>query len=350
MANPELSVIVPVYNEAAALPHFFKKIQSVLNGLSYEIICVNDGSTDETADLLACYAQTDSRIKVVSFSRNFKKEAALFAGLKYAVGRAVVPIDADLQDPPEVILDFLDKWHAGFKVVYGVRQDRSADSFLKKGSAQLFYKIYNLFADRPIPYNAGDFRLLDRQVVDAVLQTNERNLFMKGLFNWVGFKSCPVYYKRQTRSAGCSTWNYWRLWNFALDGLTATTTFPLRIWLYIGGFAALFSVGYAAYIIIRTLIFGVDLPGYASLLVFMLFLGSIQLMALGVMGEYLGRIFNEVKHRPRYIVSETQNITAPLASVHNDTDRKQPAFLKTTSRKIAKKTRKKTSPRRKKSS
>lgn len=308
MTSPELSLVVPVYNEVDSLPSFFKKIKTVLGTLDYEIICVDDGSTDETPDLLACYAQTDKHIKVISFSRNFKKEAALFAGLQYARGRAIIPIDVDLQDPPEVIHTFLNKWREGFKVVYGVRQDRSSDSFLKKWTAQLFYKIYNFCAEHPIPYNTGDFRLMDRQVVDAVLQTNERSLFMKGTFSWVGFKSCPVYYKRLSRSAGHTSFNYWKLWNFALDGLTTSTTFPLKIWSYIGGFAALFSFVYAAYIIMRTLVFGVDLPGYASLLVFMLFLGSIQLIALGIIGEYLGRIFNEVKGRPRYIVAETQNM------------------------------------------
>ena len=306
----DISFIVPMYNEEDVIDIFFAKMSETLAKLpqySYEYICVNDGSTDKTLSLLRERAKKDQRVKVISFSRNFYKEQALFAGLAEAKGRCVIPMDADLQDPPELIAEFLQKWEEGYEVVYGIRNDRKKDTFFKRLTSAAFYKIFNLIADRPIPANTGDFRLMDRKVVDAILLIQENKLFMKGIFSWVGFKSCGVEYKRPERAAGQTKWNYWKLWNFALDGITASTTLPLRIWTYIGGLIATVSGLYALYIIFRTLFLGVGVPGYASLLVSILFFGSVQLIVLGIFGEYIGRIFTEVKRRPRYIIDEKIN-------------------------------------------
>lgn len=306
----DISFIVPMYNEEDVIDIFFAKMSETLAKLpqySYEYICVNDGSTDKTLSLLRERAKKDQRVKVISFSRNFYKEQALFAGLAEAKGRCVIPMDADLQDPPELIAEFLQKWEEGYEVVYGIRNDRKKDTFFKRLTSAAFYKIFNLIADHPIPANTGDFRLMDRKVVDAILLIQENKLFMKGIFSWVGFKSCGVEYKRPERAAGQTKWNYWKLWNFALDGITASTTLPLRIWTYIGGLIATVSGLYALYIIFRTLFLGVGVPGYASLLVSILFFGSVQLIVLGIFGEYIGRIFTEVKRRPRYIIDEKIN-------------------------------------------
>lgn len=306
----DISFIVPMYNEEDVIDIFFAKMSETLAELpqySYEYICVNDGSTDKTLSLLRTRAKKDQRVKVISFSRNFYKEQALFAGLAEAKGRCVIPMDADLQDPPELIAEFLQKWEEGYEVVYGIRNDRKKDTFFKRLTSAAFYKIFNLIADRPIPANTGDFRLMDRKVVDAILLIQENKLFMKGIFSWVGFKTCGVEYKRPERAAGQTKWNYWKLWNFALDGITASTTLPLRIWTYIGGLIATVSGLYALYIIFRTLFLGVGVPGYASLLVSILFFGSVQLIVLGIFGEYIGRIFTEVKRRPRYIIDEKIN-------------------------------------------
>ena len=310
MSTTDLSIIVPMYNEEEMIDIFFTEIHKVMQKLpkyTYEIICVNDGSKDGTLQLLKKHASQDKRIKVISFSRNFHKEQALFAGLMNCTGRAAIPIDVDLQDPPEIMLQFVKKWEEGYEVVYGVRSERNSDGPIKKFSALIFYKIYNLIADTPIPYNTGDFRLIDRKVINAIQNIKEKKLFMKGIFNWVGFKSIGVPYKRPERAAGVTKWNYWKLWNFALDGITTSTTFPLRIWTYIGGAIAGVSFLYALYIIFRTIINGVAVPGYASLLVCILFLGGIQLLALGVLGEYIGRIFTEVQDRPLYIIDEKIN-------------------------------------------
>lgn len=308
---PDLSVIVSMYNEEDSLKSFFTEIQKVLNSLkkySYEIVCIDDGSTDKTFSLLTQYAKKDERIKVIKFSRNFGKEYGMMAGLKYCRGKAAIPIDVDLQDPPELIERFVEKWEQGYDMVYGIRKDRQSDTFLKRMTAKMFYKIYNLMTRSPIPYNAGDYRLLDRKVINAILSLRENNIFMKGIFGWTGFKSVGIKYTRQKRVAGESKWNYWKLWNFALDGITASTTLPLRIWSYLGTLLAMSGMAYALYIIIRTIIKGIDVPGYASLLVFILVLGGIQMIILGIIGEYIGRIFMEVKNRPLYIVEEKVNI------------------------------------------
>lgn len=308
---PDLSIIVSMYNEEDSLKSFFVEIKKVLDSLtkySYEIVCIDDGSTDKTFLLLTQYAKKDERIKVIKFSRNFGKEYGMMAGLKYCRGRAAIPMDVDLQDPPELIERFVEKWEEGYDMVYGIRKDRQSDTFLKRMTAKMFYKIYNLMTRSPIPYNAGDYRLLDRKVINAILSLRENNIFMKGIFGWTGFKSVGIKYTRQKRVAGESKWNYWKLWNFALDGITASTTLPLRIWSYLGTILATSGMVYALYIIIRTIIKGIDVPGYASLLVFILVLGGLQMIILGIIGEYIGRIFMEVKNRPLYIVEEKVNI------------------------------------------
>ena len=308
--TPDISFVIPMYNEEDVVATFFKTMEKTLSKqkkYTYEYICVNDGSRDKTLSILKSYAFKNPNIKVISFSRNFYKEQALFAGLAEAKGKCIIPMDADLQDPPELISKFLKKWEDGYEVVYGIRTDRKKDSFIKRATAKLFYKIFNLVAERPIPENTGDYRLMDRKVVDAILEIRENKLFMKGIFSWVGFKSCGIEYKRPERVAGKTKFNYWKLWNFALDGITSSTTLPLRIWTYIGCIIASISGLYALYIIFRTIFMGVAVPGYASLFVSILFFGSVQLMVLGIFGEYLGRIFVEVKRRPRYIIDEKIN-------------------------------------------
>ena len=307
----DLSLIVPMYNEEESLDIFFKTINSTLEKLknySYEIICIDDGSTDGTFNLLTQYAEKDKRIKIVKFSRNFGKEYGMIAGFRACSGRAAIPMDVDLQDPPALIAKFVKKWEEGYDMVYGIRNDRKSDTFLKRWTAKLFYKTYNLMTRSPIPYNAGDYRILDRKVIDAILNLKERNIFMKGIFGWAGFKSCGIKYVRQKRKAGVSKWNYWKLWNFALDGITASTTFPLRIWTYLGTLLSGLGMLYALYIILKTMIYGIDVPGYASLLVFILLLGGIQMIILGILGEYIGRIFIEVKNRPLYLVDKKVNL------------------------------------------
>lgn len=310
--TPTLSIIVPMFNEEDVLPILFDRLGQFLGNLgeSYEIICVNDGSTDGTARILADAHEHDRRIKVVNFSRNFGKEIALTAGLDVASGRAVVPIDADLQDPPELIESFLEKWREGFDVVYAVRHRRNTDTAMKRWSAIKFYKIINRLSGVPIPANTGDFRLMDQRVVRSITQLREHNRFMKGLFAWVGFRHAEVLYDRPERAAGQSKFNYWRLWNFALDGITGFSTVPLRIAGYVGMLTALAAIIYGIFLIVRTLIYGVDVPGYASLMVAVLLIGGLQLVVLGVIGEYLGRLFDEARKRPLYIVESSLGLTA----------------------------------------
>jgi len=271
-------------------------------GEACEIVCINDGSRDETLARLLEAQRRYPDVRVVDLSRNYGKEAALTAGIDVARGDAVIPIDADLQDPPEVILRLLDKWREGYDVVLAKRADRDGDSWLKRTTALLFYRLHNRIADVPIPENVGDFRLMDRVVVDAVRQLPERRRFMKGIFSWVGFRTAVVEYVRQPRFAGQSKFNGWSLWNFALEGLTAFSTLPLRVWSYFGVLVAGGSFVFGSFIAFRTLIYGIDIPGYASLLTVVLFLGGIQLIGLGVIGEYLGRVYSEAKQRPVYLV------------------------------------------------
>jgi polyisoprenyl-phosphate glycosyltransferase len=300
----ELSIVVPLHNEEDNIDHLFERITSALNKLNitYEIICIDDGSKDNTLKCLIDHCDRNSVIKVVSFSRNFGKEIALTAGIDYAQGKAVIPIDADLQDPPELIEQLINKWREGYDVVYAQRRLRLDDSWIKKLTAASFYWTISKLSPVDIPANVGDFRLLDRRVVEALKQMPERTRFMKGLFAWVGFKQCLILYDRQPRYQGQTKWNYWKLWNFALDGITSFSLIPLKIWTYLGLTISVFSFLYAAYLIILTIIEGITVPGYVSLMVVLLFLGGVQLIGLGVIGEYLGRIYEEAKQRPLYLV------------------------------------------------
>lgn len=318
--KPTISVICPCYNEEAVLNVFLTKITDILKATHYhyEIVFINDGSQDRTLKLLRDFAETDKHIQVVNLSRNFGKEAALTAGLDHAKGEVVIPIDADLQDPPELIHDFLEKWKKGYDVVLAKRIDRHHDSVAKRLSATLFYRFHNCIADVTIPDNVGDFRLLSRRVVNAIQSLPENQRFMKGIFSWVGFKTTTIEYVRQPRAAGETSFNGWRLWNFALEGITSFSTAPLRIWLYLGVLFSMTAFLYGSFIILKTLFFGIDLPGYASLITIVLFLGGIQLIGLGVMGEYIGRLYMESKRRPIYIVdpnthdhSRTPSIQTP---------------------------------------
>lgn len=303
-----LSLIVPLYNEAAALSCFFPRVEAVLANLTdplrqdYEIICVDDGSTDGTLPWLMQAREANSRIRILSLARNFGKEAALSAGLDHARGAAIIPIDADLQDPPELIPQLVQQWFAGFDVVYAVRKGRAGDSLLKRWSARAFYRSHNALAERPIPPDAGDFRLMDRKVVDALCALPERTRFMKGLFAWVGFRQTAVGYDRPARAAGRSKWSGWKLWNLSIEAITSSSTLPLRVWSYLGVVIFLSALGYGGFLVIRTLVDGVDVPGYASLMVSILFFGGLNLLTLGILGEYLGRVLTEVKQRPLYLV------------------------------------------------
>jgi glycosyltransferase involved in cell wall biosynthesis len=301
-----------MYNEEEAMDGFFKRVQRVLQTLtpSYEIVCVNDGSRDLTLARLRQRAEQDERIKVVNLSRNFGKEIALSAGLDYASGEAVIPIDADLQDPPEVIPLMVAKWRAGAKLVLAKRRDRSSDSWLKRLTANGAYWLFSKLTHPRIPQNVGDFRLMDREVVNAIKRLPERSRFMKGLFAWIGYEAETVEYDREARSAGETKWNYWKLWNFALDGITSFSSLPLRVWSYLGFGVSLFAMAYLGFTIAKTMIFGLDVPGYASLMSVILFFNGVLLVGIGVIGEYLARIFTEVKARPLYIVAETIGIEA----------------------------------------
>lgn len=305
------ALLVPVYNEQEVLPLFWDAVQQVLKQQpqeSFEYVFVNDGSSDGTAELLKAWARQNPAVKVISLSRNFGKEAALTAGLVQAAkADAVIILDADLQDPPELIIPFLQKYKEGFDVVYGQRCDRSQDSFLKRFTAGCFYKCYNAISTRPLPANAGDCRLLSRRAAQAVLALPERERFMKGLFNWVGFPTAAIPFKRQARKAGQTKWNYWRLWNFALEGLTASSTVPLRLWTYFGFSVSGFAFLYALWIAFQKIAYGNPVSGYASLMVAILFFSGVQLISLGIIGEYLGRIFIEAKQRPLYIIDEKIN-------------------------------------------
>ena len=306
-----LSVVVPLYCEESNIDYLFKRLERVLEnlGMSYEIVCVDDGSRDNTLQGLNEHHRRNPRIKVVALSRNFGKELALTAGIDYAVGAAVVPIDADLQDPPELIGALVAKWREGYDVVYARRRSREGESWFKKMTANNFYRVMEKMSDVPIPRDTGDFRLLDRRVVDVLKLLPERTRFMKGLFAWVGYRQTEVAYDRDARYSGETKWNYWRLWNFAIDGITSFSLAPLRVWSYLGISFALLALFYGTFLLLRTLISGNDVPGYASLMVATLFLGGVQMIILGILGEYLGRVYEEVKGRPLYLVRDTAGIT-----------------------------------------
>jgi len=304
-SNVLLSIIVPVFNEQGSIVPFMDSINNVFCSKDYinlEIIFINDGSNDSTLENLLSHQLSDSRIKIIDFSRNFGKEAAISAGLFHAVGDVVVPIDVDLQDPPEIILDMFGKWQEGYEVVLAKRIDRSSDSWIKRTTATLFYRVYNKLSRVKLPENVGDFRLMDRLVVEAIKQLPESRIFMKGIFSWVGYKSTHINYTRAQRVDGDTKFGLVKLWNFALEGITSFSELPLKIWTYIGFVISLISISYALVIAVRVSVYGVDVSGYASTIVIILFLGGIQLIGIGVLGEYLGRTYIESKRRPSYLI------------------------------------------------
>lgn len=304
--NYFITLLVPVYNEHEAINSFYVEVTKALSEIDghYEIMFVNDGSRDDTVEIIKKLIEKDKRIALVNLSRNFGKEAAMTAGLRHASGDAVVPIDVDLQDPPHLILDFVKAWlDKDYDMVYGIRVDRSKDTPMKRLTAGAFYRVFNVMTNKVhIPVNAGDFRLIDRRVIDAINQLPERNRFMKGIFAWAGFSSYGIPYERPERQEGSSKFNYWKLWNFALDGIVSFSSMPLRVWSYIGGILGIIASCYMIYIFTKTLINGSDVPGYASIMCAVLFLGSVQLISIGILGEYISRIFIEVKNRPVYIL------------------------------------------------
>lgn len=305
---PMLSVVVPVKDEEAAIAPFIARVAPILDRLcgarGWELLFIDDGSTDATFPAIAAAHARYPQVRLLSLSRNFGKEAALSAGLDHAAGDAVVPMDVDLQDPPEVLDAMVARWREGFDVVVGVRRSRATDALAKRATASLFYRAHNWLSRDKILEHAGDFRLLDRRVVDVIRAMPERNRFMKGLFAWGGFRQAAVEYDRAERAAGRTKFNYWKLWTLALDGITSSSTMPLRIWSYLGGLIALFALGYAGWIVVDTLVFGSPVAGYPSLVVSVLFLGGVQLLSLGVLGEYVGRILVETKRRPLYVIRD----------------------------------------------
>ncbi|WP_336993575.1 glycosyltransferase family 2 protein [Lelliottia amnigena] len=300
----KISLVVPVFNEEDAIPIFYKTVREfeALKEHEIEIVFINDGSKDATESIINALGVADPLVIPLSFTRNFGKEPALFAGLDRATGDAVIPIDVDLQDPIEVIPHLIEKWHAGADMVLAKRTDRSTDGHMKRKSAEWFYKLHNKISNPKIEENVGDFRLMSRAIVENIKLLPERNLFMKGILSWVGGKTDVVEYARAERVAGDSKFNGWKLWNLALEGITSFSTVPLRMWTYIGLVVAGLSFFYGAWMIVDTFAFGNPVRGYPSLIVSVLFLGGVQLIGIGVLGEYIGRIYLEVKNRPRYIL------------------------------------------------
>ncbi len=298
-----LSIVVPAFNEEEVLPEFHRRLSSVLASLNadWEIVYVNDGSRDGTLQTITGFA--DPHVALIDLSRNFGKEIAMTAGFDHARGDAVIVIDADLQDPPELIPELVAKWHEGYDMVYARRAARDGETLLKKATASLFYRTIQPLSRVNIPENTGDFRLLSRRAVEALKLLREQHRFMKGLFAWIGYPQAAVYYRRDPRFAGKTKWNYWRLWNFALEGITSFSIGPLKLATYLGMLVACGAFGYAALIIYKTIAFGEPVRGYPSLMVVVLFLGGVQLMSLGIIGEYLGRMFDETKRRPLYLVN-----------------------------------------------
>ena len=305
--KPTISLVIPCFNEADGLPVLFDRLESATQSLmaNFEWVFVNDGSSDATLEILKARATQDSRIRIIDLSRNFGKELALTAGLDHARGDAVIPLDADLQDPPELIASMIDRWQAGFDVVLAIRSSREEDHPIKRMTANGFYRLFGRLSDVEMKPNAGDFRLMDQRVVQALRQLPERSRFMKGLFAWLGFKQTEIYFSREKRAVGDSKWGSWKLWNFALDGIFSFSTAPLRIWSYLGAALSVFSCIYLIFVVLDTLIHGNPAPGYPSLVAIMLFFNGVILLGLGIVGEYIGRIFIETKRRPLYLVRET---------------------------------------------
>lgn len=310
-----ISVVIPVFNEEEVVGHFVDRITGVLAsiGCPAELIFVDDGSSDSTMNVLMALRERDPHIALVSLSRNFGKEIAVSAGLDHATGEVVIVIDVDLQDPPEIIHKFIAQWQAGFDVVYGQRIARDGETAVKKLTAFLFYRVMRKLSRVDIPADTGDFRLMNRRSVDALKLCREQHRFMKGLFAWIGFRQCAVRYHREARAAGTTKFNYWKLWNFALDGVTSFTTTPLKVATYIGFLTAGIAFLYLFWIVGRTLLYGDPVQGYPSLMAVVLFLGGVQLMTIGVLGEYVGRMFDEAKRRPLYLVKELLPVSTVAA-------------------------------------
>jgi len=300
-----ISVVVPSYNEQDVLPEFYQRLSSVLAKLSYssEIVFVNDGSTDGSLAAMLEWHEENPKVAVIDLSRNFGKEIAMSAGMDYAKGDAVVVIDADLQDPPELIPALIEQWEAGFDNVYAKRTEREGETAFKKTTASWFYRLIQRVSNVRIPEDTGDFRLLSRRAVDSLSKLREQHRFMKGLFAWIGYPSKAVPYRRDPRGAGKSKWNYWKLWNFAIEGITSFSILPLKIATYLGIAAALIAFVHAFFVIYKTLVYGESVAGFPTLMVVVLFLGGVQLMSLGIIGEYLGRMFDETKRRPLYFMN-----------------------------------------------
>jgi len=311
-----LSLVVPVFNEEESVQLFVDRVGPVLSQLSEtlevttrsEIVFIDDGSHDRTVEIILGMSEQPCAIRIVKLSRNFGKDAALAAGLKHAHGDAVIPMDVDMQDPPELVLEMAQAWRKGYPIVNAVRTDRDSDNWAKRKSANAFYDIVNRLSSYHVPKNVGDFRLMDARVVRHLNSMEERIRFNKGLVAWLGYETAEVYYSRPEREAGTTKWKAWSLWNFALDGITGSSTLPLRIWSYAGGVLAIFALIYALIIILRTFLVGIDEPGYASIMVVVLTLGSANLLALGILGEYVGRIAIEVRRRPLYLVDYVSEV------------------------------------------
>lgn len=308
----DISLIVPVFNEELAIRPFYDAVRQALSGETarVELIFVNDGSQDGTEQQIRQLIAGDPDVMLVDLSRNFGKEAALFAGLEMADGDAIIPIDVDLQDPVDVIPLLIERWRVGYDVVLAKRRDRACDSYLKRFTAAGFYFLLNRISQIRIEENVGDFRLLDRKVVEVIKSMPEQQLFMKGMLSWAGFSTSVVEYERAPRMQGASRFNGWKLWNLALDGITSFSTVPLRMWTYVGSSIALGAFAYAAYQVADKWLFGNPVPGYPSLMIAILFLGGVQLIGIGVLGEYIGRIYMESKHRPRYVIREVAGLHA----------------------------------------
>ncbi len=313
--KPNITVIVPVMNEEESIPlflsEFFLRTDTV--AADFDFLFIDDGSTDGTIKVLQAAHVRDARVNFIKLSRNFGKEAAMTAGIDHVTTDAAIIMDVDLQDPPEIISEMVRLWQAGYDTVFGMRVSRLEDTRAKRVTAQMFYKLFNASSHINIPNDAGDFRLISRRVIDALKLLPERNRFMKGLFAWPGYSSVGVPYERPARTVGSTKFNFWKLWNFALDGITSFSTWPLRIWTYVGATVAAISLLYMVFIIMKTIIFGADWPGYASIMSAILFLGSLQLISVGILGEYIGRMYIETKKRPAYIIdsksfSETRDV------------------------------------------
>jgi len=308
-----ISIVVPVFNEEKGLGLLLDRLLPVLEGLgmAFEVIFVNDGSRDSSLEVLRQLTGRDPRLKLVSFSRNFGKECAIAAGLAYASGDAVVLMDSDLQHPPEVIKEFVARWREGYQIVFGQRLDRRTDGPVRRLMSKLFYRLFQLLTKTDLPRNAGDFRLLDRKAVDALNRIGERARYNNGLYSWIGFRSIGVPYTVGERAVGASKWSPRRLMHFAIDGLTSFSNVPLKVWSYLGLLVSLIAVGYAVVFFVKTLIFGIDVPGFPTLVISIMLLSGAQLISLGVLGEYLARVYDEVKARPLYIVAEEIGFAAP---------------------------------------